>query len=69
MTSTQYLGADSPENWNETAIKKLLDTAEASLKASMADQNLRNARFIRKRRSLEWSPVELVLHHHYRHHN
>lgn len=23
MTSTQYLGADSPENWNETAIKSI----------------------------------------------
>ena len=56
MTSTQYLGADSPENWNETAITKLLDTAEAPLKVSMADQNLRNARFIRKRRSVGMVP-------------
>ena len=56
MTSTQYLGADSPGNWNETAITKLLDIAEASLKASMADQNLRNARFIRKRRSVGMVP-------------
>jgi len=53
MTSTKNdVGYyDSPANWEESTITQLLDLAESSLKSSIVDQNLRNARFIRKKRS------------------
>ncbi|OEU12137.1 IMP-specific 5-nucleotidase [Fragilariopsis cylindrus CCMP1102] len=59
MTSTKYLGLDSPANWSEHNITQLLDLAECSLKASIEDQNLRNARFIRKKRSVGLVPASL----------
>jgi IMP and pyridine-specific 5'-nucleotidase len=59
MTSTKYLGLDSPANWLENNITQLLDLAEYSLKASMNDQNLRNARFIRKKRSVGLVPASM----------
>jgi IMP and pyridine-specific 5'-nucleotidase len=55
MTSTRYLGLDSPANWPEPDITGLLDLAEMSLKSSIEDQNLR-ARFIRKKRSVGLVP-------------
>ena len=55
MTSTRYLGLDSPANWPESDITGLLDLAEKSLKTSIEDQNLR-ARFIRKKRSVGLVP-------------
>jgi len=55
MTATKYLGLDSPANWPEPDVARLLDLAEASLKASIRDQNLR-ARFIRKKRSVGLVP-------------
>jgi len=55
MTSTRYLGLDSPANWPESDITGLLDEAEQSLQTSIADQNLR-ARFIRKKRSVGMVP-------------
>jgi len=55
MTSTRYLGLDSPANWPEPDITGLLDLAEKSLKTSIDDQNLR-ARFIRKKRSVGLVP-------------
>ncbi len=55
MTSTRYLGLDSPANWPEADITGLLDLAEKSLKTSIEDQNLR-ARFIRKKRSVGLVP-------------
>jgi len=55
MTSTRYLGLDSPANWPEPDIKGLLDLAETSLKTSIDDQNLR-ARFLRKKRSVGLVP-------------
>ena len=55
MTSTRYLGLDSPANWPEADITGLLDLAEHSLKSSIEDQNLR-ARFIRKKRSVGLVP-------------
>ena len=55
MTSTRYLGLDSPANWPEPDITGLLDLAETSLKSSIEDQNLR-ARFIRKKRSVGLVP-------------
>jgi IMP and pyridine-specific 5'-nucleotidase len=57
MISTKYLGLDSPANWSENNITQLLDLAECSLKASIDDQNLRNARFIRKKRSVGLVPA------------
>ena len=59
MTSTKYLGLDSPANWSEHNITQLLDLAECSLKTSIEDQNLRNARFIRKKRSVGLVPASL----------
>jgi len=55
MTSTRYLGLDSPANWPEPDITGLLDLAETSLKSSIEDQNLR-AKFIRKKRSVGLVP-------------
>merc|ERR1719297_382135 len=55
MTSTRYLGLDSPANWPEADITGMLDLAEKSLKTSIEDQNLR-ARFIRKKRSVGLVP-------------
>lgn len=55
MTSTRYLGLDSPANWPEADITGLLDLAEKSFKTSIEDQNLR-ARFIRKKRSVGLVP-------------
>ena len=55
MTATKYLGLDSPANWPEPDVTHLLDLAEASLKGSIRDQNLR-ARFIRKKRSVGLVP-------------
>lgn len=58
MTSTKYLGLDSPANWPEQDITKLLDLAESSLKASIDDQNLKlRARFLRKKRSVGLVPA------------
>ena len=56
MTSTRYLGLDSPANWPESDITGLLDLAEKSLKESMEDQNIRGGRFIRKKRSVGLVP-------------
>jgi len=55
MTSTRYLGLDSPANWPEPDITGMLDLAEKSLKNSIEDQDLR-ARFIRKKRSVGLVP-------------
>ncbi len=55
MTSTRYLGLDSPANWPEADCTEILDLAEKSFKTSMEDQNLR-ARFIRKKRSVGLVP-------------
>lgn len=55
MTSTRYLGLDSPANWPEPDITGMLDLAEKSVKCSMEEQNLR-ARFIRKKRSVGMVP-------------
>jgi len=49
--------SDSPAHWEEATITQLLDRAEASLKLSIVDQNLRNARFIRKKRSVGVVPA------------
>ena len=57
MTSTRYLGLDSPANWPEDDITRLLDLAEKSLKTSIDDQNLKGARFIRKKRSVGLVPA------------
>jgi IMP and pyridine-specific 5'-nucleotidase len=56
MTSTRYLGLDSPGNWPEADIKGMLNLAEKSIKASIDEQNLK-ARFIRKKRSVGLVPA------------
>lgn len=55
MTATKYLGLDSPANWPENDVTRLLDLAEESLKGSLREQNLK-AKFIRKKRSVGLVP-------------
>ena len=58
MTATKYLGLDSPANWPQEDVTRLLDLAEESLRGSMLDQNLQSrGRFLRKKRSVGMVPI------------
>ena len=54
LTSTKHL-IESPANWSESSVTRLLDVAEESLKESVEQQNLRG-RVIRKRRAVGLIP-------------
>ena len=54
LTSTKYM-EEAPGNWDENEISMLLDTAEACMKQSIDEQNLR-ARIIRKKRAVGLIP-------------
>ena len=54
LTSTKYM-EEAPGNWDENEINMLLDTAEACMKQSIDEQNLR-ARIIRKKRAVGLIP-------------
>ncbi|KAL3769433.1 hypothetical protein ACHAWU_008842 [Discostella pseudostelligera] len=54
MISTKYL-VESPGNWCESEITKILDKAEACFRSSLIEQNMR-ATIIRKKRSVGLIP-------------
>jgi IMP and pyridine-specific 5'-nucleotidase len=54
MISTKYL-VESPGNWCESEITKILDKSEACFRSSLIDQNMR-ATIIRKKRSVGLIP-------------
>lgn len=54
ITSTQH-SPETPGNWDESSVQSLLDVAEATMKASLEEQNLR-ARLIRKKRAVGMIP-------------
>mmetsp|Transcript_8039 Transcript_8039/g.11067 ORF Transcript_8039/g.11067 Transcript_8039/m.11067 type:complete len:584 (-) Transcript_8039:441-2192(-) len=54
LNSTKYI-EESPANWDDSAIKALLDISEDIFKSSIKDQKLR-ARFIRKKRAVGLIP-------------
>jgi len=54
LNSTKYI-SETPANWDENAVKDLLDIAEDIFQSSIKEQNLR-ARFIRKKRAVGLIP-------------
>jgi IMP and pyridine-specific 5'-nucleotidase len=58
MTSTKYL-KESPGNWNDDDITKLLDIAEQSLSQTQSDLNMRGS-VIRKKRSVGLIPLNMT---------
>jgi IMP and pyridine-specific 5'-nucleotidase len=57
ITSTKYL-QESPGNWNEDDVTKLLDAAERSVSTTQSDLNMRS-RVLRKKRSVGLVPLSM----------
>jgi IMP and pyridine-specific 5'-nucleotidase len=55
ITSTKYL-QETPGNWNEEDVTKLLDAAERSVSTTQSDLNMRS-RVLRKKRSVGLVPL------------
>jgi IMP and pyridine-specific 5'-nucleotidase len=58
MTSTKYL-KESPGNWNDDNITKLLDVAEQSLSQAQSELNMRG-RVLWKKRSVSLIPLSMT---------